>query len=79
MLKQLAVSVGIMQLRLLNGKKSQVLLICVMQILGSMSIDAIQTHILLFGKLCSLPSANGLIAIFDCMCLFLVQHVVKRK
>jgi hypothetical protein len=34
---------------------------------------------LLFGKLGSLPSANGLIAIFDCMCLFLVQHVVKRK
>jgi hypothetical protein len=34
---------------------------------------------LLFGKLGSSPLANGLIAIFDCMCLFLVQHLVKRK
>jgi hypothetical protein len=32
---------------------------------------------LLFGNLGSSPSANGLIAICDCMCLFLVQNIVN--
>ena len=61
-------------------EKSQVLLICVMQIYKVWALMlSYRLTSLLFGKLGSLPLANGLIEIFDCMCLFLVQHVVKCK
>jgi hypothetical protein len=64
----------------LGSKKLVISNFTFFQMFKNISDDVvIQTYIFIIRKACSLPSANGVIAIFTAYVCLYSQHAVKRK